>query len=214
MLMKKDKDGLLVNANTIGELLDRNAEIYPNKEAIVFCEQNLRCTWKELKKICDQIAKGFLILGVKKHDHIAIWATNVPEWIFTQLAAAKIGAAIVTMNPEWKADEVEYALKQSDAHTLIAIEGFSKTIGKNELRYDYLSTLNELYPELANSKAGKLKLKKTPTLKNIILISDKTNSGIIRWKDFATMGTKKTNDLLALYFNQPLEQLVIQNAQC
>ena len=170
MEIRKDKDGLILN--TIGELLDRNAKLWPDKDALMFCEQNLRYTWFELKNICDIVAKGFMGLGIKKGDHIAIWATNVPEWTIAYFAAEKIGAAIVTMNPEWKQDEVEYALKQSDTDTLIMIEGFTKQTSKGVEKYNSLDIIQKVCPELTNPelKPGKLESKMLQKLKNIILI--------------------------------------------
>jgi fatty-acyl-CoA synthase len=192
--LKKDEKGLCIN--TIGELLDINAELWPDRDAAVFCEQNKRYTWKQLKKICDTAAKNFLHLGIKKGDKIAIWATNTPEWLITYFAAEKIGAAIVTMNPEWKKDEVEYALKQSDTHTLIMIEGFSKQTGKGIEKYDYLGIIQEIYPELTSSIEGELKCAKLPKLRNIILISDYWKVGTFRWKNVMDMDFSYTDKLL------------------
>ena len=89
-------------------------------------------------------------LGVKKGDHLAIWATNVPEWVVLQFATAKIGAVLVTVNTSYKSAELEYILKQSDATTLFLVQGFKDT--------DYVETLYQVVPELktASSRATAL----------------------------------------------------------
>lgn len=174
---------------TIGELLDRNAELYPNQDAAVFWEQNLRYTWFELKKAVDEAAKGFLKLGIKKGDHIAIWATNVREWLITQFAAAKIGAVLVTINPEFKSTgQLGYALKQSDSQTLVLMESFRKISSSGKVYdYDYPGLFKKLCPEIASSEPGKLNAKEVPELKNVILISEDPQSGMFRWQDILKM---------------------------
>ena len=74
---------------TIGELLKENASRYGKRDAVVYIDKNVRLTWRELNRICDQAAKGFMALGVKRRDHIAVWGTNRPFWLITQFAAAK-----------------------------------------------------------------------------------------------------------------------------
>ena len=61
--------------------------------------------------------------GVKKGDHVAIWATNIPQWFITFWASARIGAVLVTVNTAYKVHEAEYLLRQSDTHTLVMIDG-------------------------------------------------------------------------------------------
>ena len=137
---------------TIGQILDENAGKYSNQTAVVYVDENIRFSWFELKDRVDMAAKAFIALGVKKGKHIAIWGTNKPEWLITQLAAAKIGAGLVTINPEWKANELEYALKQSDSKVLVMIEGFEKKSGDKLHRYEYLKILIDACPEIVDVK--------------------------------------------------------------
>lgn len=185
-MIEKDEKGLL--RTTIGELLDRNAKLYPNQDAAVFVDQNVRYTWSELKEICDKAAKGFMTLGIKKGDHIAIWGTNVPGWLITQFAAAKIGAPLVTINPELKLEEVKYVLGQSDACALVLIKGFTKQTSRGIEEYRYLDIIYEICPELSGSKPWELNAKALPKLKNVILISDEQQTGMWGWKDILTTG--------------------------
>jgi fatty-acyl-CoA synthase len=59
-----------------------------------------------------------MALCLQRGDHIAVWAVNLPEWILLEMAAAKAGLVLVTVNPVLRATEVEYILKQSDARAL------------------------------------------------------------------------------------------------
>jgi len=135
-----------------------------------------------LQSICNRVARGLLSLGIKKGDHVAMWATNVPEWIITMFAAAKIGAVLVTVNTNYKRYELEYLLEQSDSMTLILVDGYRG--------YDYVSCLNEICPELEHSEPGQLVSKALPFLKNVIYAGSKTEapSGMYHFNDLITSG--------------------------
>jgi len=88
--------GLQLWEITIGDLLDQQAQKLPDKEAIVYRYSELklvlRLNYRQYQTQVNQLAKGLLALGIDKGVHVAIWAPNLPEWIFLQLALAKIGA--------------------------------------------------------------------------------------------------------------------------
>ena len=106
---------------TIGDLLRKWAREIPDNECVVYPQGQKRWTWKQFDELTDVVARGFMAMGVNKGDKIAIWAANVPEWIITFFAAAKMGAVLVTVNTNYKQFELEYLLSQSDTHTLIMI---------------------------------------------------------------------------------------------
>ena len=72
--------------------------------------------------------------GVGRGDRVAVWATNVPEWIVLQFALAKIGAILVTVNTALRAHEIDYLLRQSETSTLVTIRGFRGVDYLDELR--------------------------------------------------------------------------------
>lgn len=100
---------------TIGELLEQKAEKHPNHEAVIYADRNLRWSYKEFNDECRIVAKGLMRLGIDKGDHLAIWATNTPEWLTAQFATAKMGAILVTVNTNYRTTELEYLLRQSDS---------------------------------------------------------------------------------------------------
>ena len=109
---------------TIGGMLEKRAQEYPDTDALVALAHGVRYTYKELDALCDVIARGFMGMGIKKGDHVAIWATNYPQWVITQFATAKMGAVLVTVNTNYKQFELEYLMRQSDSTTLILIDSF------------------------------------------------------------------------------------------
>jgi fatty-acyl-CoA synthase len=101
-------------------------------------------------------------LGIGKGQHVGIWATNYPEWVVAQLATARIGAVLVTVNPAFRPHELDYLLRQSDATSLILISSFKTS--------DYLAMINEAVPELAEGVPGQLHSQRFPRLRHLILI--------------------------------------------
>lgn len=174
---------------TFGNLLDDIAARYQDKDALVNVQKGLRYSYAELKDISNRVAKGFIKLGVKKGDKVAIWATNVVEWVFALFGAAKIGAITVTVNTNYRSHELEYLLRQSDSTTLLLVEQYR---GNN-----YVEIINEVCPELAAAEPGKLSCTKLPYLKNVIFLGDKRFPGMFTWGDLLELGKDISDEELA-----------------
>ena len=119
---------------SVGRLLTRLSESVPNREAVVYADRGLRWTFEGLEREARLIARGLIASGVERGDRVAVWATNVPEWIVLQFALAKIGAILVTVNTSLRAREIEYLLRQSESSTLFTIAGFKEVDYIEELR--------------------------------------------------------------------------------
>ena len=165
--------------HTLGSLLKENARIYPDRLAVKYTVLPYERTWKEFDEETDLIAKGLISIGMKKGDHLAIWATNVPEWIEILFAAAKIGVVLVTVNTNYKIFEIEYLLRQSDTKALVMIEGFKDS--------SYTGIMNELCPELKENKY-KLKSARFPFLEYIIYCGQNTPKGMLNFSRLKELG--------------------------
>ena len=174
---------------TVGGLLDHIAATYPDNDALVYVERGLRYSYREFNEVCRTVAKGLLKLGVKKGDHVSIWAYNVPEWVILQFATAKIGAVLVTINTSYKSAELEYILHQSDSSTLFLVKSFKDT--------DYVATLNDVVPELQGAEPGKLRSARLPFLKNVVFIGDQISAGMIGFTSILEMGKQVADAELA-----------------
>ncbi|GFO60475.1 AMP-binding protein [Geomonas silvestris] len=174
---------------TVGALLDDVAARFPDHEALVYVERGLRYSYREFNERCREVAKGLLALGIKKGDHLSIWAYNVPEWVVLQFATAKIGAVLVTVNTNYKSAELEYILKQSDSNTLFLVQSFKDT--------DYVATLNEVVPELAASTPGALKSAKLPFLKNVVFLGEGERPGMLGFEKLVQLGKTVPDAALA-----------------
>lgn len=164
-----------LSPTTIGDLLDRQEARFAHHDALVHVERGLRYTYAQFRAECDRVARGLLAIGIKKGDHVGVWATNYPEWVVAQFATAKIGAVLVTVNPAYRTHELEYLLRQSDAAALILIDSFKTS--------DYVAMLNEVLPELKDSAPGALRSAKLPRLKHVIFIPPRNQPGPPRRPD-------------------------------
>jgi fatty-acyl-CoA synthase len=160
---------------TLPQLLDRVVEEFPDQYAFRYTELDYTRTYSEFRDDVDTFARTLIALGVKQGDHVAIWATNVPQWYITFWAVTKIGAVLVTVNTAYKIHEAEYLLRQSDTHTLVMIDGYKDS--------DYIGIMKQLCPELETAKAGEpLHMKRLPFLRNIITIESK-QKGCLTWEE-------------------------------
>jgi fatty-acyl-CoA synthase len=155
---------------TVGELLEEMARKYPEREALVYSDRDLKYTYRQLNARVDRVAKGMLALGIGKGDHVGIWATNVPDWLTVFYATARIGAVFVTVNTSYRPSELEYVMQQSDMKALFLIDGYRET--------DYVQTVYELVPELKTMPKGSLKCDRFPFLKTVVYIGSRRHHGM------------------------------------
>ena len=186
---------------TIGEMFDEIAEAYPDNDAIVSIHQGKRYTYRELQRELNRAAKGFIALGLKKGDRLAIWATNIAEWIITQFATAKAGIIMVNINPAYRTHELEYALRQSEAQTLLLMDRFKSS--------DYIKMFYEVCPEAKTSKPGQIHSEKLPFLRTAVLIRGDNQPSMWSWDEVLSMGEDVPDEILqereaSLDFDDPI----------
>jgi fatty-acyl-CoA synthase len=167
---------------TFPQVLDRMVEEFPNQYAFRYTTMDYTRTYSEFRDDVNTFARSLIALGIKQGDHVAIWATNVPQWYITFWATTKIGAVLVTVNSAYKIHEAEYLLRQSDTHTLVMIDGNKDS--------DYVGIMKELCPELETAESGKpLHTRRLPFLRNIITVESRQN-GCITWEDAIAMSAR------------------------
>jgi len=165
---------------TVGDLLDQVASKFPGNEALIDLSKGEKYSYREFQRLVNQMAKGFLKLGLKKGDHIALWSPNRWEWIVSEFAVAKIGAVLVSVDTNIQLQGLEYLLRQSDSKGLILKEGSRGS--------EYIEMIRKLCPELNNSRPGQLNSSSLPELKHLILISDRSHPGMFLWGEILEMG--------------------------
>ena len=159
---------------TFADVLDTMAERYPDQYAFKYPTLDYTRTYEQFRRDVDECAAALISLGVKAGDHVAVWATNVPQWFITFWATTKIGAVLVTVNTAYKIHEIEYLLKQSDTHTLVMVES-CKDINYKEI-------IAELCPELKTLTPEKpLYSKNLPFLRNVVTVGFEMD-GCLTWE--------------------------------
>jgi fatty-acyl-CoA synthase len=177
---------------TIGNLLDEVSSRLPDKDGMVYADRPVRLTYRQLREESNRVAKALIGLGIKKGDSIALWATNVPEWVLLQMGSAKMGAILVTVNTQYRSSELEYLLKQSDSTAIFLVEQFKQM--------NYVEILNTVIPELSLHPSGMpYDFPNLPKLKHGILLGDKTVPGLMNWSEFLSYGESVTDEVLQLY---------------
>ena len=165
---------------TIGEMLERIAREYPDNEALVSIDQGIRWKYSEFLEKVDELALALMSLDVKKGDRVAIWAMNYAEWVLVQFATAKCGAIMVNINPAYRSFELEYALRQSEIHTLILQGRFKDS--------DYVGMFYEACPDAIEAQPGRISSEKFPFLRNVVFMGDISYNGMYTWDEFIAKG--------------------------
>lgn len=171
---------------TIGSLFNMTAEKFPSREAIVF--EGQRITYAQFLDKVNKLAKGLIALGVKKDNKVAVWMSNIPEFLIIQYAMAKIGVQIVPANTRYKQHELEYMLQKADVDTLFIVD---ELLGINitEMVYD-------MVPELKEFPPGELKTDKFSLLRNVVCVSKthKKYTGMLSFDEVLDIGGQKISD--------------------
>jgi fatty-acyl-CoA synthase len=165
---------------TIGELFDRQAAAAPDRLYFAHHTRNQAYSYGEFKELVDAAAKGLLAIGIRKGDHVAIWAGNVTEWVVTQYATAKIGAVLVTVNPSYQSTELEYLLGQSRTRALVMSAGFRGT--------DYVAMLRKALPMIDAASPGSIESEDYPSFREAILIEGDRGAGFRSWANLLERG--------------------------
>jgi len=189
---------------TLSEVLRDKTEANPDHDFLVYADRNLRFSYSEFDKRVDELAKGFLAMGLKKGDHVGMWATNVPDWNTVLFACARIGLVFVTVNTGYKLHELDYVLEQSDMVCLCVIDGWRDS--------DYVSMVNELIPELKTSERGHLKSAKYPFLKHIVYVGQQKHRGMYSFNEVLLLG-QHTDDSEMKKIEASLDRNEVVNMQ-
>src|SRR6266436_8209159 len=112
---------------TLGQLLEQAARSAPDRLALIagISDPALRRQWtySELYTEAQRTARA-LLQRFKPGERIAVWAQNLPEWIMLEFGAGLAGVVLVTVNPGFRANELEYVLKQSRAAGVFVATAF------------------------------------------------------------------------------------------
>ena len=181
---------------TVGDLLDRQAEAAPDKEALVYrypeIGLNLRLTYAGMRDEANRVARGLMALGIRLGDHVALLASNLPEWILLEMALAKIGAVLVTVNTNFRQAELEYVLGQADVHTLVLMDEYRGN--------DYVRSLKALLPELdgvTDPVTETVTSARFPTFRRAVLLGERQHPGLLPFSRLLELSVVVSDEALS-----------------
>ena len=180
---------------TIGDLFDHRVAESPEKEALVYnypeIDLTVRWNYREYRERVDGLARGLIALGIEKGEHVAVLAPNLPEWILLEIALAKIGAVLVTVNTNYRAAEIEYVLRQGDIAALFMVEEFRGN--------SYLESLYTVAPELKQLRQPsreRLECAGLPRLRHVALIGEEVKPGFLVFSEVVAKGNHVSAETL------------------
>ncbi|KAK4201975.1 putative acyl-CoA synthetase family [Triangularia verruculosa] len=170
----------------IGRLLDRQAQEYPERVAIVSRWQNSRVNYQELHKDCRDIANSLLHRGVRPGDHVIVLAGNTLEYAKLFFATGAIGAVFSIINPTFTTEEVMSAVELLEPTVIFIADriGYRKNIG--------------LLAELTHLEAQSPLIVRLPAVTAVETIAQ----GVVSWDEFLQRGSGESQEdgLLAQYW--------------
>ncbi len=155
---------------TVGGVLDEAASRWPDRDALVVTDQDVRWSWKELRERARALATGLLATGLNPGDRIGMLAPNRAEWLIAQFGSAYAGLILVNINPAYRQSELEYALNKVGCRGLITETRFKSS--------DYIGMLQSLAPELATASCGDLHAERLPALRTVIQLGSENIPGM------------------------------------
>ena len=132
---------------TFGDILDKAADIYPDKEALV--DSNSRLTYSQVREKANRLAISLIELGIKTKDRVLLQLPNWNEFVCSYFALQKIGAITVLLIDRYRQYEISHLFRLTGAVGWIGPEKYGKT--------DYLSIISDV-------------LKDNPNIKHVILV--------------------------------------------
>jgi long-chain acyl-CoA synthetase len=101
-------------------MFDRAVQRAGDRPAIRYFDAEL--TWADVDRLAGALAVGLRELGIEPGDRVAVYLQNVPQFLIAMVATWKAGAIMVSVNPMYKARELEEILGDSGAKGLVALE--------------------------------------------------------------------------------------------
>lgn len=154
----------------VGNLVDQAALANPDREALVFGDQ--RFTFADFKDQVDLTARALMGLGIAPGDHVVLFMPNSVQWLCAFYALSKLGAVVVPANTRFRSHDLDYLLRQSDAHALIVDPEISGL--------DVAGMLLELFPEMAADSAHGVR-SRYPSLHHLITLQPIPLAGAMDW---------------------------------
>ncbi len=175
-----------IGATTLGDLLLRAANEYPDTDAIVFPDR--RQTYAELVERAYQRARGLQALGVQPGDHVGLLLPTCMEFPEFFFGIALCGAVAVPINARYQSGELAYLIENADLVTIVTTDQIAEHV-------NFVERLAAGFPGLDRSKDPlKLNIKGAPKLRNMVLLGSSEPKGLVTESQFDAMAAERSVD--------------------
>lgn len=113
---------------TLPALLRRAVQLWPDRVAWIFDEPGQALTFTEVDVRSDALARELADKGVSKGDRVAVMLDNSPDFPLAWLAIAKLGAAMVPVNTNYRRYDAAHLLAHSQAGLALTSEVYAKLL--------------------------------------------------------------------------------------
>jgi 2,3-dihydroxybenzoate-AMP ligase/mycobactin salicyl-AMP ligase len=165
---------------TLGDLLDKAADIYPNKEALV--DDKSRLTYSQAREMVNRLAISLMGLGIKTMERVLVQLPNWNEFVYSYFALQKIGAIPVLLIDRYRPYEINHLFRLTGATSWIVPEEYRKT--------DYLPIIKDV-------------LKNTPKIKHVIVARGGQHRRLLNLETMTEKTELKERDLVRLAKRRP-----------
>ena len=122
--------------------LQRSAEVYPNKDAILYGSR--RYSYTQFKAAAERMARG-IRARIAPGDRVVFLAPNVPEMLIAHFAVPLAGGILVALNSRLARPEIEHVLAHSEATLLFVDAELVATVGDSRPTSKFLTgTIDEM----------------------------------------------------------------------
>jgi long-chain acyl-CoA synthetase len=133
---------------TLLDVVSESASQRPSHPALLF--QGNTISYGELERLSNAFASALTELGVKAGDRVAFLLPNAPQMIVSMLGTWKAGGIAVPLNPLYTELELEHALCESGAETVVVLTPFYGKLkaiqARTPLRHVIATNIKEFLP--------------------------------------------------------------------
>lgn len=124
----------LSTLSTLGQLLDHAVRTWPDRPALSFPGDGVRVSWAELDRLVAAAADRLAARGIGPGGRVGTMMANRLDYPVTWLACARLGAAMVPSNVNYRSLDTGYVVQHSGV-TVVVTDG-PRYAGLDEIRAD------------------------------------------------------------------------------
>jgi fatty-acyl-CoA synthase len=137
-----------------GLFLNRSAQVYPNKTAIIYGDRSH--TYAEFDERISQLAGAFVNAGINPGDRIAYLVPNIPEMLEGHYGPMRMGGVLVAINTRLSSREIGYIIRHSGAKALVFDSEYAETVEQALDGPDTVELLVEVVDPASDTPASAL----------------------------------------------------------